>query len=257
VTRAAIAVSEIFGPTVQGEGPVAGEPTVFVRTGACDFRCSWCDSLHAVLPEHKGEWVSMIPEEVMDQVRELAPDPILVTLSGGNPAMQPLGGVIDVGHALGYRFCVETQGTIAAAWFGDVDVVVLSPKPPSSDQVMNWRRFDRCLALSDPGRTDGGRQVVVKVPIFSEADLDWVEAEVVPRYAVPLYLSVGNPFPPEDSAVIGPTSARGAMDADPERLRGYLVERYEWLVAAVLHRRLRCRVLPQLHVLVHGNRRAV
>jgi 7-carboxy-7-deazaguanine synthase len=28
-----ILISEIFGPTVQGEGPLVGRPTVFVRTG--------------------------------------------------------------------------------------------------------------------------------------------------------------------------------------------------------------------------------
>ncbi|CUH42006.1 7-carboxy-7-deazaguanine synthase [Ruegeria atlantica] len=41
-------ISEIFGPTVQGEGALIGQPTVLVRSGGCDFRCSWCDSLHAV-----------------------------------------------------------------------------------------------------------------------------------------------------------------------------------------------------------------
>ena len=43
-------VVEIFGPTVQGEGPDAGVPAYFVRFGGCDFRCSWCDSMHAVDP---------------------------------------------------------------------------------------------------------------------------------------------------------------------------------------------------------------
>ncbi len=43
-----IRVSEIFGPTIQGEGVLIGLPTVFVRSGGCDYRCSWCDSLHAV-----------------------------------------------------------------------------------------------------------------------------------------------------------------------------------------------------------------
>ena len=37
---AKIRVSEIFGPTIQGEGVLIGLPTVFVRTGGCDYRCS-------------------------------------------------------------------------------------------------------------------------------------------------------------------------------------------------------------------------
>ena len=43
-----IRVNEIFGPTIQGEGALIGQPTIFVRTGGCDYRCSWCDTLHAV-----------------------------------------------------------------------------------------------------------------------------------------------------------------------------------------------------------------
>ena len=85
-----IAVSEIFGPTVQGEGSVIGKPTVFVRTGGCDYRCSWCDSKFAVLPEFRSTWPRMSPEEVFAEVKRLSPCPILVTLSGGNPALQPL-----------------------------------------------------------------------------------------------------------------------------------------------------------------------
>ena len=36
-----IRISEIFGPTIQGQGMLIGQPTVFVRNGGCDYRCSW------------------------------------------------------------------------------------------------------------------------------------------------------------------------------------------------------------------------
>src|SRR5690606_39988469 len=39
-----IPVIEIFGPTIQGEGMVIGQKTMFVRTAGCDYSCSWCDS---------------------------------------------------------------------------------------------------------------------------------------------------------------------------------------------------------------------
>ena len=57
---AKIRVSEIFGPTIQGEGVLIGLPTVFVRTGGCDYRCSWCDSLHAVDPKYRHDWVATV-----------------------------------------------------------------------------------------------------------------------------------------------------------------------------------------------------
>src|ERR1700680_230750 len=89
-----IRISEIFGPTIQGEGPLIGRPTVFVRTGGCDYRCAWCDTMYAVLPAHRNEWASRTPADIMARVDELAggnAGGLLVSLSGGNPAMQPLG----------------------------------------------------------------------------------------------------------------------------------------------------------------------
>ncbi len=39
-----IPVLEIFGPTIQGEGMVIGQKTMFVRTAGRDYSCGWCDS---------------------------------------------------------------------------------------------------------------------------------------------------------------------------------------------------------------------
>ena len=30
-------IMEVFGPTIQGEGMVIGQKTIFIRTGGCDF----------------------------------------------------------------------------------------------------------------------------------------------------------------------------------------------------------------------------
>ena len=66
-----IRISEIFGPTVQGEGPLIGRPTVFVRTGGCDYRCTWCDTLYAVLPAYHDEWALMTPADIIARVESL------------------------------------------------------------------------------------------------------------------------------------------------------------------------------------------
>ena len=65
-------IAEIFGPTIQGEGAVIGQPTVFVRAGGCDYRCDWCDSLHAVDSAYRHTWAKMSPQEVMDEVERLS-----------------------------------------------------------------------------------------------------------------------------------------------------------------------------------------
>ncbi|MGO8639145.1 hypothetical protein ACC840_36330, partial [Rhizobium ruizarguesonis] len=42
--------------------------------------------------------------------------PLTVSLSGGNPAIKPLRPLIELGHSQGYRFALETQGSVAQAW---------------------------------------------------------------------------------------------------------------------------------------------
>jgi len=63
-----IAVSEIFGPTVQGEGALIGTQTLFVRTGGCDYRCSWCDTGYAVLPKYEDDWQQMDAQTIMTEI---------------------------------------------------------------------------------------------------------------------------------------------------------------------------------------------
>ena len=141
-----IRISEIFGPTIQGEGALIGQPTVFVRTGGCDYRCVWCDTPHAVDSQYRDQWKPMTPAEIWARVRELSGgNPLMITLSGGNPAIQNLGPLIRMGKADGYSFALETQGSVAQDWFADLDVLTLSPKPPSSGMDTNWEILDRCV----------------------------------------------------------------------------------------------------------------
>ena len=239
-----IMVSEVFGVTVQGEGVLIGKPTVFVRTGGCEYRCSWCDTLYAVLPEYKSEWQAMTSEEVFARVQELASyKPIIVTLSGGNPAIQPLGELIDLGHAHGYTFAIETQGSVAQAWFTKLDYLTLSPKPPSSKQVTRWERLDRCVAYArkDPGGP--GPQTCLKVVIFDDEDFAYARY-VAERYPdIPLYLQAGNHTPPHL-----------AQEID---IPGIL-QRIDWLIQRVNQEQwYDVTVLPQLHTLLWGNKRGV
>src|SRR5499427_1549720 len=161
-----ILISEIFGPTVQGEGPLIGRPTVFVRTGGCDYRCVWCDTLYAVLPEHRGEWVLMTPTEIERRIDELAiNNPVLVTLSGGNPALQPLAPLIELGHAKGHKFAMETQGSVSSPWFTELDWLILSPKPPSSHMATDWNALDACINVGKQGP-----HRVLKIVVFDDTD---------------------------------------------------------------------------------------
>ncbi len=232
-------IAEIFGPTIQGEGSVIGVPTVFVRAGGCDYRCSWCDSLHAVDPVHRREWRPMTPEEVMEKVAELSGEqPLTVSLSGGNPAIQDFAPLIRLGVARGYDFVMETQGSVARDWFADLSTLILSSKPPSSGEVVDWSAFDACINRA------GGTDTVMKIVIFDEVDYVWAR-DVAGRYPhLPLYLQPGNHTPPDTND--------DSIDMDG------IMYRYEWLIDRTLADRwFAPRILPQLHVLVWGNKRGV
>ena len=243
-TTRTIMISEVFGPTIQGEGALIGKPTIFVRTGGCDYRCDWCDTLYAVLPEYKSDWHPMTTEEVFAEVQRLSSNkPILVTLSGGNPAIQPLGDLIDLGHVHGYTFAIETQGSVAKPWFARLDYLTLSPKPPSSKQVTRWDRLDRCVAYVTGQADDHKVHACLKVVVLDEEDFTYVRY-VAERYPdIPLYLQPGNHTPPHL-----------AQEVD---IAG-IMRRMDWLIERVVAEKwYNVTVLPQLHVLLWGNKRGV
>ena len=243
----AIRVSEIFGPTIQGEGHVIGLPTVFVRIGGCDFRCSWCDSLHAVLPQYRKDWAPMQPGEIAAEVSRLSGGAgILVTLSGGNPALFNLGELCDALHRAGHTIAVETQGTLAPPWLALAEYLTISPKPPSAGNTTTQEQVEACLAAATGA-------VCIKVVVFDEKDLDWFGKlyEALrdnPRYTgVTWTVQVGNP---------DVNLHQGTYEED--QLRRALLERLARLADSVVERRwYGVRVLPQLHTLLWGNRRGV
>lgn len=242
MTQTTIRVNEIFGPTIQGEGALIGQPTVFVRTGGCDYRCSWCDTLHAVESAYRDDWHPMTAEAIMMQVEILSGgEPLTISLSGGNPAIQPLGYLIEIGKREGYRFALETQGSIARDWFGKLDVLTLSPKPPSSGMETDWKKLAECVEAA--GRRT---QTVMKVVIFDEDDYAFAR-DVASRYQdLQLFLQPGNHTPP------GPEEENGAID-----MAG-IMDRMRWLVDRVTADRLySATVLPQLHTMLWGNLRGV
>jgi 7-carboxy-7-deazaguanine synthase len=236
-----IPISEIFGPTIQGEGALIGMPTVFVRTGGCDFRCSWCDSLYAVLPQHKAEWEPHSAGHIVAKVRELAPPPMLVTISGGNPAIHNLEGLLLSLADVGYKTALETQGTRAQPWFVHLDYLTISPKPPSSKmRQITPDEVKRCIDAAMPGAPS------IKVVVFHHQDYLYARslAEALPD--VPFFLQAGTP---QNLGDMGYTSQDIADD---------ILHRQQWLIdLANTDGWYTVRILPQLHVLLWGARRGV
>lgn len=86
---AKVLVSEIFGPTVQGEGPSLGRLCGFVRLATCNLRCTWCDTKYTWDWENydiNKEVQKMDMVEVVDAIMKMSVPRIV--FSGGEPMLQ-------------------------------------------------------------------------------------------------------------------------------------------------------------------------
>jgi len=240
-------VAEVFGPTIQGEGYMVGMPTFFVRIGGCDYRCTWCDSLHAVLPQFRDTWAVMTPREIAQALDTLGAKPgAWITLSGGNPALYDLGPLLGVLRESRFRVAVETQGSLWKPWLGQVDHLCLSPKPPSAGNETKWETFAPILEAATASPVDA---VAVKVVVFDDTDYEYAVSTLsklratraFDRLRGRLYLSVGNEN----------TATTETLDETRRRLCVRFAELASTVAADA---RLRdVRVFPQLHTLAWGN----
>lgn len=122
-------VNEIFF-SIQGEGILMGEPTVFVRTTGCNLRCSWCDSKYAY-----EDGKEMTVDEILKEVRSYPVDNVCLT--GGEPLIQGnIGLLIRRLLNRGYNVCVETNGSISIRNLARTHRLMLSMdiKCPSSGE---------------------------------------------------------------------------------------------------------------------------
>jgi len=118
-------INELFC-SLQGEGRLAGVPSVFIRTSGCNLRCWFCDSYHTSW-EPTGDWYSV--DDLVTAVAEYDADHVVLT--GGEPLVHEAS--VDLLAELaerGYHTTVETNGTIAVD--APIDLASVSPKLESS-----------------------------------------------------------------------------------------------------------------------------
>ena len=127
-------VSEIFH-SIQGEGLLAGVPSVFVRLSGCNLRCTWCDTPYT---SWHPEGPEMTIENIVERVRGYSCPHVVVT--GGEPMI--FSEVVELTRALkelALHITIETAGTVYQSVV--CDLMSVSPK----------------LANSTPLQRDGGR----------------------------------------------------------------------------------------------------
>ena len=97
-------VCEFFS-SINGEGPSAGFPAVFIRFKGCNLRCSYCDTAWANSSD--AEYVEMTLSDIADIIRESGLTH--VTLTGGEPLFRD--GMPELVNYLSSRqnLCIEIE----------------------------------------------------------------------------------------------------------------------------------------------------
>ena len=113
LSRLASGDVEIF-ESIQGEGISSGVPSVFVRLGACNLRCSWCDTAYTWdwrRYDRSRQIIAMDVEDVAALVLRFASANVVLT--GGEPLLQD-SKIVMLANRLqleARRMEIETNGT--------------------------------------------------------------------------------------------------------------------------------------------------
>ncbi|MBV9155352.1 MAG: 7-carboxy-7-deazaguanine synthase QueE [Acidobacteriaceae bacterium] len=225
-------IAEIFY-SIQGEGILAGVPSVFVRTSGCNLRCTWCDTPYTSW-KPEGEDLSL--EEIAAAVRAFHASHSVVT--GGEPMIAP--GIIDLTRTLredGMHITVETAGTC----FAGVACDLMSISPKLSNSTPREREGGKWAAQHDRLRYQpdvlrwliGAYEYQLKFVVCSTEDLDEIAA-LREELSVPRSKIVLMPEGTHREAL----RERGLWLTDVCKTEGY-------------------RYSPRLHIDLWGNRRGV
>ena len=222
-------ISEVFY-SVQGEGILAGVPSVFVRTSGCNLRCSWCDTPYT---SWKPEGAEYGIDAIVDQVTAF-PAARHVVITGGEPMIA--SGIVELSQrfrALGLHITFETAGTVFAPVA--CDLMSISPKLANStpEGVFHDRHEQLRLQPEVLRRLTREYDYQLKFVVARESDLAELQSIVEMLGA------------PADKVILMPEGISSDV----------LSERGVWI--AELCKKHGYRFGPRLHVYLYGNRRGV
>jgi 7-carboxy-7-deazaguanine synthase len=225
-------ISEIFY-SIQGEGMLAGVPSVFVRTSGCNLRCTWCDTPYTSWnPEGEDQTLYAILARVKDTGATHA------VVTGGEPMIQD--GVINLTGRLkdlGLHITIETAGTVYQPVI--CDLMSISPK----------------LSNSIPLEREGGRWAPQHDRLRHQPS---VLNQLIAEYPYQLKFVIAAPEDlREVEQIIQEVGAdRGRVILMPEGVDAEkLQQRAQWLVE--ICKRAGFRYGPRLHIDLYGNQRGV
>jgi 7-carboxy-7-deazaguanine synthase len=156
-------IAEIFH-SIQGEGKLAGVPSVFVRTSGCNLRCTWCDTPYTSWnPE--GEELTIAA--IMSRVEEFPCSHVVLT--GGEPMITD--GVEELTRRIrdsGRHLTIETAATV----WKDVECDLASISPKLANSTPWDREGGKFAATHEAHRIDV--EVIRRFMAFADYQLKFV-----------------------------------------------------------------------------------
>ncbi|MHC4460679.1 MAG: 7-carboxy-7-deazaguanine synthase QueE [Planctomycetota bacterium] len=165
-------ISEIFY-SLQGEGFLAGTPSVFMRLAGCPLRCRWCDTKYA-WDQTAGAHYSI--EKIVQTVQQAQSKFVVIT--GGEPMINPdLPQLVQKLKASGKHITIETAGI---AFIPDIacDLMSISPKLSNStpdDPELAAVHEDSRLDISVLRELIDNYEYQLKFVVDSKADLPEIQ----------------------------------------------------------------------------------
>ena len=222
-------IAEIFY-SIQGEGMLAGVPSVFVRTSGCNLRCAWCDTPYTSWnPEGQERDVQSIAAEVEGYGASH------VVVTGGEPMIAPQ--IDELTHRLKQHITIETAGTVDA--HVRCDLMSISPK----------------LANSTPHHREDGRWAAHHDRLRYQPEILKRLTQLYP-HQLKFVISDPNDLTEVHAIVEATGASKSRVMLMPEGVdASMLAERGRWLIE--ICKREGYRFSPRLHIDLWGNRRGV
>lgn len=224
-------IAEVFH-SIQGEGLLAGIPSVFVRTSGCNLRCWFCDTPYSSW-EPEGE--KLDPAEILQQVLDI--DCKHVVITGGEPMLWPrLVELVEDLRRSGRHVTVETAGTLDVPLV--CDLASISPKLASSTPTT--QENGRFALMHEQARWRP--EVIAKLMDRQPYQLKFVAHQLSDLAEIDSMLAQLPPTQP-DRILLMP---QGTTPSE-------LSSRASWVANACLQRGW--RYAPRLHIDLYGNTR--
>jgi 7-carboxy-7-deazaguanine synthase len=181
-------VSELFGPTLQGEGPAAGRCAHFLRLMGCNLSCSWCDTPYTWDGSRHDLRAETTHLEAQAIAEELHGRPGILVITGGEPLLHQhrmgFQAVLQLMAAQRRPVHVETNGTVAPSE-NTVQRVAMFAVSPKLDHAGGHRgRQDPTLHTAWAEVPNAHLKVVCRDPDDVGAAVDLAERVDIPAERV-------------------------------------------------------------------------